>query len=111
MSKQVAKHHRKAARHARAARHGQRVRGRKATRARKPVTRHKHVVGGAAAEQQRLESHVGDQSAKALAAYAEPATDTVEVMEIEVVSVPEESLEVDEAELSLRQESFFEEEE
>jgi hypothetical protein len=44
-------------------------------------------------------------------AYARPAADIVGVVEIEVVSVPENALEADEAELSLPRESFFEEEE
>lgn len=90
MSKQVAKHHRKAARHERTARHVRRVRGGRSTRAKKLVTRDQRAVGEA---------------------YKKPAPDTVEVMEIEVVTIPEESLEADEVELSLPGDGFFEEEE
>jgi len=88
MSKQVAKHNGKAA--ARVARRVKRVRGGKRTRAKKPFARHEQRVGNA---------------------YARPAADIVGVVEIEVVSVPENALEADEAELSLPRESFFEEEE
>jgi len=90
MSKQVAKHHKKAGRHERAAQHVKRVRGGKPTRAKKLVTQDEHAVGEA---------------------YAKPAPDTVEVMEIEVVSVPVDPLEEDEAESSLSLDSFFEQEE
>jgi len=88
MSNQAAKHHRKAARHERAARNVKRVRGGKPNRAKKLVTRDDRAAG---------EAHA--------------APDTVAVMEIEVVSFPEDRLEVDEAEPSLPQDSFFEEEE
>jgi hypothetical protein len=67
MSKQAAKHHRKAARRERAERRVKRVGGGKPTRAKKLVTRDEHAVGEA---------------------YARPAPDTVEVMEIEVVRLP-----------------------
>ncbi len=87
MSKQVAKHHGKAA--ARVARRVKRVRGGKRTRAKQPFARHERVGN----------------------AYGRPVAGAVRVVEIEVVSVPENALEADEAELSLPQESFFEEEE
>jgi hypothetical protein len=90
MSKQVAKHHKKAERRERADRHVKRVGGGKPTRAQKLVTREEHGVGEA---------------------YARPAPDTVEVMEIKVVGFPEDPLELDEAEPSFLQDSFFEEEE
>jgi hypothetical protein len=79
MSNQVAKHHRKAARHEGAARHVKHVRGGKRTRAKKPFAKREQGVGDA---------------------FARPAADTVGVMEIEVVSVPENALEDDEAEFS-----------
>jgi hypothetical protein len=88
MSKQVAKHRGKAA--GRVAGRVKRVRGGKRTRAKKPLARHEQRVGNA---------------------YARPAADTVGVVEIEVVSIAENALEADEAELSSPRESFFEEEE
>jgi predicted nucleic acid-binding Zn ribbon protein len=90
MPKQAAKHHKKAARHEHVARHARHVRAGKPTRTKKVVTRDEQVLARA---------------------YAEPAPDTVEVTEIEIVSVSEDSLEVDEAELSVPREGFFEEEE
>lgn len=60
MSKQMGKHHKKAARHERAVRHVKRVRGRKPTRLKKPVTRGEQVTGVAAAERQGPEAHVGE---------------------------------------------------
>jgi len=90
MSKQVAKHRGKTARHDRVARHVKHVPGGKRTRAKKPFAKREQGVGDA---------------------YARPAADTVGVMEIEVVSVPENALEADEAEFSFPQDSFFGEEE
>ena len=87
MSKQAAKHHREPVRRERA---GRRVkRGGKPTSAKKPVTQKEHGVREA---------------------YVKPSPTTVEVMEVEVVSFPEEPLEVDEAEPSLPDDVFVEEE-
>ena len=83
MSKQVAKHHGKAA--ARVAGRVKRVRGGKRTRAKKPFAQHERVGN----------------------AYARPVADTVGVMEIEVVSVPENALEADEAELLIATGELF----
>ena len=45
MTKQMAKHHKKAAKHGRAAQHTKRARGKKRDPAKKPITREKQVNG------------------------------------------------------------------
>lgn len=76
MAKQMVKRHKKAARHERAAQHTKTTREKKRVRAKKSVE-------------------------TAPGAYTEPLTGTVEVMEIEVVSRPDDPLQADEVELSL----------
>lgn len=102
MSKQVAKHHKRAARNARPMRYGKRVRGGKPAAAKKLSARRKQVLGGTTADQ--------PQAGKAREAYATSAPEAVEVVEIEMV-VPDEAMEVNEADLASPENASFDEEE
>jgi hypothetical protein len=111
MSKAAAKHRKKAARHENGVRHAKRAGHGGTSRRAKPVTSKEQVVGITGEQQLGFEPGVGDQSNGAPAAYAEPSMDAVEVMEIEVVSGPDDSLGADEAEFSLVPEDGFPEDE
>lgn len=100
MSKQAAGHHKKAARNERPMRHAKRVRGGKPTATKKSFARRTQVVTGA--EQ--------PQSSTVPNAYANPAPKAVEVLEIEMV-VPEEPMDVLEAEFESPENPLFDEDE
>jgi hypothetical protein len=107
----MAKKHKRTATHRHAMRLVKRVRGPKAARAKKPVTRGDRVVRGAMTKQQEPQPYVENQLRKSPGAYAELATNRVEVMEIEVVNLPEDSLEADAVERALPEDGFYEDEE
>lgn len=89
MAKQKAKPHKRAAKAKPVARHAKKAQVRKSARAKKPVAQKTKINEVTLVEQQNLEPDVIEEMEEGLRSEPEPRGDMFEIIEVEVVGVPE----------------------